>query len=234
MEAGLVDPYFRALGRDVKRLWTPTAGTLGGSEDGAPGAAARNLLEGWRSTARAFARSGSPYGETPPPDGTSTRPVERDTGGHSGFDHGAFLTQWNAGEFAFVSGLVLVQLVQSRDGAPLDVRVVLSSGHALLDETARSALAHAAAGRLPPAEGLGLSGDKILSLWRLEARIVPHTCTLAVNPADRSTMPVCGGTFDEVLGTVDPQLPGTTGLRTRVELIAVHDGARLPLPATAP
>jgi len=231
VEQGLVDPYFRELRQGMHRRFRPDAGAFdrdGESGDGV-GPTVRRAVRDYFSAGRQFAQTGSPFDRTPPRELRPAHPAERPSDGSSGFDMGEFGARWRDGDFAFLSGLVVVQLTQDADGRPLEARVVSSSGLPALDETAREAVLQAATGPAAPQNGLGLGGPRIKSLWRLEAKV--FRCPPSAGGAfDETALVSKGGTIDadEERKAVDVCVPFTQKLKTTVELVAVYGGQTQP------
>jgi TonB family protein len=240
-EAPTVDPYLSGLERSTKDGWHPTPGDVGGS-DGPAGQVA-NLLSGWHSVGKQWARSGSPYADPAAAQVAPVTPLTRTKNASSGFDPARFAAQWNAGDFAFGGSSVVLELAQAEDGHPLRVRVLQSSGFSDLDESARTAVLEAAGlAPLPPKELLSLPDRKLETLWALDARLVPNTCSLipdlggesagqgvtlkqSRNPGNTTGFMqglACGGTFDLSTGKVEGQPFLTTHVVTKVVLVAVR------------
>ena len=242
VEYSLIDPYFSHLRFGVHDAWNPTPGLMGGVDGADPLAGVSNLLNSWHAAGKQYASTGSPYADGDAPAGLDqSHPTERPAGGTSGFDGADFVGRWNAGELAFAGGMVVVELTQTAAGEPTRLRVLRSSGYKSFDESAKAAVTRVAKGALAPAHGLGLGGPIIQSVWKMEARIVPNTCTFAPDTTGGSggvgIIPAsiqCGGTFDLALGKFDAQPPLQTRVITKVELVAVYGGETSPLQVPAP
>jgi TonB family protein len=240
--SGLIDPYFHEVQEGMRDGWFPTAGLIGGADGDGIGAGVKNLLSGFHAVGKQWAKSGNPYPEGETPAGTEpTRDLHRPLGGTSGFDAADFAARWNNGEFAFSGGLVVVQLTQDPDGKPLEVVILKSSGFKAFDLSAKAAIAREAASRKAPRHGYGLGGTNIRSVWQLEARMVPNTCSFMPDTTGRSGasggagfVPAslqCGGTFDLGGGkaTAEVRAPLQTRIITKVNLLAVYGGETNPM-----
>jgi TonB family protein len=235
---GLVDPYFTQLANSMRGKWRPKVADAGGSDNNGALGQLANLVQSWNAVGKQYAATGSPFPAADTPLPADARPVQRDPAGNSGYDAADFLTRWNAGEFAFSGGLVLVELTQAPEGQPISVKVVQSSGSKKLDESAkRSVLEAARVADAPPKHGLGLGGPNIRSLWEMQARMVSNTCVPATDPTGDTNgnkgagaLPglMCGGTFDIAMGTFDVNAPGQTRVVTHVVLMAVYGGEAGP------
>jgi TonB family protein len=238
--SGLVDPYFQRISGDLRENWLPPPSSIGGSDGSGVGSELKNLGKSWAGANRQYAKTGSPYAEGETPTGLdNSHAYARPINGTSGFDGADFAARWNAGEFAFAGGLVIVQLTQDEKGQPVDAHVVKSSGFKAFDTTAIHAVKRAASARTAPEHGLGLGGPRIETLWKMEARMVSNTCSFVPDPTGAvgvtggagfiPTSIACGGTFDPSLGTAQFDRPGKTKIITRVELLAVYGGETGPV-----
>lgn len=235
---GLIDPYFRQLKTGMKEVWHPRASDLGGVDGAGPLAGAFNFLRGAQAVGRQWARTGSPYADGAAPEGLLARREEtRAPGGTSGFEAVDFLARWNSGELAFPGGAVVLQLTQRPDGQPLEVKVLVSSGTRVFDLHAGEAVREIARQKLAPPHGLGLGGPTIRSVWKLEAKVLSPTCGMTPDSTGGGLFNggsgvnagiVCGGTFDLSDGYLDPEIPFTTKIVTKVTLVAVYGGELRP------
>jgi hypothetical protein len=252
VEIGLVDPYFRQLSKGTAQIWKMRPHDVGASEKSDTLEDLAGMLKRWAAVGKTYGKTGNPQSDSggskpennvrPAPRNAADQPYDPDLAD--------FRAHWDTGRGLFVGGLLVVELTQDNKGDPMKIRVVRSSGNDDLDESAKKAIILAAKQRLAPAHGLGLGGDSILSVWKMEARAVPLACSfvpdLSGHPNERREVPSaveCGNNLDVGADGVSLQAPvivtpfgaispdPRVKVITRVELLAVYGGETGPVAA---
>ncbi|MBU8897738.1 energy transducer TonB [Corallococcus sp. M34] len=210
VERGLVDPYFRALGKTLMQAWDADRAV---SRQGLKGFLAeerdnsRAFGQMWMTHAAAYGATGAPV------DGKTLAAAGRHASGeptHPNLDVDRELrAQWEA-RFRDIRSAV-IRVEQDAEGALLDVRLV-SPSHA--PEVDREAVkdVRAAARMLPPPPPEALHGrDRIISLWQFEL-------VISISPP----VPSFSFEFDEALGFIDPRMPLDRRIYKHVRLLEVR------------
>jgi hypothetical protein len=225
VDAGLVDPYFVALGRGFKGVFHPGAADMD----------LARVLASLQQSGRRFALTGSPLEEPEQRWMAALRGPVAGSVGAGRFDTGQFASLWNEGEFTTAGVFTVLELTQNPDGSLVAVRVLLPSGVPKFDVAARESVARVAPAHPPPEHGLGLGDALIRSTWRFETKLVPQAPVAFQDLAQGAQGGGIAGLgmaarFDEVSGEVSGAVPGQVRLLTRVVLLAVYGGETGPRP----
>lgn len=231
---GLIDPYFLELKEGLvdgfDPAWEDLAPETAGDD---AGSTFRAWWDDYRATASRYGRTGSPYhqGETdsslarqgllPPPAAGLTSPDSMRLEMQAQMsDLWRDLVHGQAGGIELFT---LIRVTQSPGGRLLDVKIEAPSGRPVYDRYVVAMIARTLAEPMKPVRegiGLGLTGERIVSLWKFRTRFTLVPPAFVNGPGSFGVTLGCDIESDGELG--DCFRPLQRVIHPHLDLIAVY------------